>query len=240
MDYKEKCQILDAKILASQQIKPLDLYIRDGIVNLDSWSKQSIRPLFIGKEAYGEGFGGNTWSITSWLDNHSLDVCLNSPRSWQKTAYISYALQNNFTVYDNISYIRQDHRVANALKSIAFINVGKCSGDSRTPWQRLEALYKQNSSALHDQIELYQPNVIIGWSTLFLFERDKNFLSRFTSGSIVKQQLGSVDAWFADGKLFIDAYHPAWFGIKQEKYVDDVVAAIKINLDFIDQSLPKF
>lgn len=239
MTYKEKARAVEEKLKKLQQIEPLNIYVRDGIVNIDSWTRQAIRPLFIGKEAHGDGFGQDSWSITKWLDEDPLDVCISARHSWQKTAYISHGLQNNFMLYDDIPFIRNDARVADALRAIAFINVGKYGAETRTPWSRLDALYQQNRSALHDQIELYQPNVIIGWNTLSFFERDAEFLNRFGTPALPKQALNSVDYWSANGKLFIDAYHPASFQISQEQYVDDIIQAVKLNMNQINTALPR-
>ncbi len=240
MNYKEKVQAIDIKLRSLQKIAPLNVYVKDGIVNIEQWQKQSIRPLFIGKEAHGDGFNQKEWSITSWIDKDPNEVCRSARHSWQKTAYVSHALQHNFIDYDDIPYIRDDKRIAESLRSIAFVNVGKYGAETTTPWRRLDSLYKQNRVALHDQIEFYQPNVIVGWSTLPFFEKDADFSMRFGKNVEAKQQGGSVDCWLSNGRLFIDAYHPASYKITQQKYVDDIVRAVKVNVGSLDQTLPTF
>lgn len=238
MSYEERAQALNSKLRGLQKITPMNVYVRDGIVNMEQWRKQLIRPLFIGKEAHSDGFNQEEWSITGWIGKDPNEVCRAARHSWQKVAYISHALKHSFMGYNDIPYIRDDKRIAEALRTIAFINVGKYGAETMTPGARLSALYKQNRTALHDQIELYQPNVIIGWSTMPLFEKDPDFSARFWNDIGPKQHLGSVDCWRAGGRLFIDAYHPASYQVTHQKYVDDIVGAVKANIESLDQSLP--
>lgn len=235
MDYLEQWQHVERQLRNIQQISPLNGYIRDGIVKLDNWRSQSIRPLFIGKEAYGSG----EWSITEHCMNQGpVEFCRKSPRSWPKTAHISYALQNGLLEYN--AAIRNSVKVSESLRNIAFINVGKHGAAKQTPAQRLAALYKQNRTLLHEQISICQPNIIIGWSTLGLFESDKEFLSRFATGKSAKTVLNGVSSWHANGKLFISATHPSYFKIPAKQYVNNIIKSVKEQIEHIDQSLPVF
>jgi hypothetical protein len=238
MDYQKQCQELDTKIRSIQKIEPLNCYVKDGIVNIENWRKQTIRPLFIGKEAHGDGDGKSTWSITNWMNEDPIDVCRSARHSWQKTAYIGYALQNGLAYFDDVPTIKNDNSVAEALRHIAFINVGKYGAETSTPWPRLNSMYAQNRSVLHEQIALYQPNVIIGWNTLSLFENDGDFTARFGKDKQTKPSIGGVDCWTSNGKLFISAYHPASFIMTQEAYVDGIVSAVRDHIEDIDLSLP--
>ena len=237
MSYEKQCQELDVKIKRIQQIGSSDCYIQDGIVNIENWRKQQIRPLFIGKEAYYNGENTN-WAIKNWLDDTPEDACRASPRTWQTTAYTSFGLQHGFENYSSIPWPHEDTRVIDALRTIAFINVGKLGGDTTTSWNRLDTLYRQNALILHDQIEFYQPNVIIGWSTLDFFEKDEAFKSRFAKDQIDKMNFGAVDYWLTNGKIFIDAYHPAYLGVTQSNYVDSIIGTVKNNFHEINTKLP--
>ncbi|WP_201987128.1 hypothetical protein [Hymenobacter rubidus] len=238
MDYQKQSQELDARIRSIQKIEPLNCYVRDGIVNIESWRKQNIRPLFIGKEAHGDGDGESTWSITNWLNKYPSDVCRDSPRSWQKTAYTSHGLQNGFMDYDDMPWIRDDSRVAEALRNIAFINIGKYAAETTTPFSRLNKLYTQNKHIIHEQITMYQPNVIVGWGTMGLLESDPDFMTRFASIRSQAIKHNAVNSWISDGKLFISAYHPSYFSISPERYVKSIVETVKNQIDKIDLSLP--
>jgi hypothetical protein len=243
MSYEQQCQQLDEKIKSIQNIPPFDHYTLDGIANIDQWRKQAIRPLFIGKEAHGDAYGKKVWDMRDWLNvNPREDVCAATPSTWPRAAYISFGLQNGMMEYDDIPHLDNDIRVAEALRTVAFINVGKYTAESNTPWRRLNALYQQNRLALHDQISFIQPNVIIGWSTLGYFKTDTEFMSRFASNSSQDTDYGSetncpVTSWYAGGKLFIEAYHPA-SRTSPKEYVDNIIDAVKANIQHIDQSTP--
>jgi len=140
--------------------------------------------------------------------------------------------------FSKIPWIHDDSRIIDALRSIAFINVGKYGAETVTPWQRLHDLYQQNRAILHDQIELFQPNVIIGWNTLDFFERDEDFINRFSIIPRARITQGAVDYWVANGKLFIFAYHPAYLKIKRGNFVNSVLDAVKASLPELNLALP--
>ncbi len=237
MDYQKQCQDLDARIKSIQRIEPMKCYVRDGIVNIEKWRNQTLRPLFIGKEAHGEGFGESSWSITNWIDKYPADVCRDSPRSWQKTAYTSHALQNAFMDYDDMPRIRDDKQVAESLRNIAFINIGKFAADTSTPHSRLQKLYAQNRQIIHEQIGLYKPNVIIGWGTMGLLERDQDFVNLFANERTPTIKHNAVNSWVANGILFISAYHPSYFRISPERYVNSINDVVRKQIDKIDLTL---
>lgn len=238
MHYEKQRQELDNKIRNRQSIADGDCYIADGIVNIDTWRQQKIRPLIIGKEAYDNG-GRADWNYCEWLRNHSNEAFSASRRTWETMAYTSFGLQNNFTEYDKMPWLKDDCRVSTALQATAVINVGKLGGENTTSWARLNELYQQNATLLHDQIEFTQANVIIGWSTLEFFEQDPAFATRFKTKS-EKSTWEAVDYWLSDGRLFIDAYHPAYLGVRQQRYVDSIVATVKKNQQGLNQLLPSW
>ena len=237
MDYQNQCQELDTRIRSTQKIGPEDCYISDGIVDINAWRQQKFRPLFIGKEAYDYA-ERPLWNYTDWLKNSPQEAFSASRRTWGATAYISYALQNGMNAYSKLPRLSEDEQVDNALQTIAFINVGKLGGKNKTSWFRLNSLYQQNAHLLREQIEFYQPNIIIGWSTLDFFEKDEKFRSRFGYDPTKKMTLDRVDYLLADDKLFIDAYHPAYLGVPLDEYVNSIIAAVKKHKNEIDQSLP--
>jgi hypothetical protein len=237
MTYEQKCQELDQRIRSIQMIEPFDCYTQDGIINVERWKNQQIRPLFIGKEGYELGERKES-SVTTWLNDTPEDACRASPRTWQTIAYTSFGLQNAFMPFERMPWIHEDDRIIDSLRTIAFINVGKYGAEKTTSWGRLNGLYQQNSHVLHDQIELFQPNVVIGWNTLDFFERDPNFMSRFSGVPRVRQTQGAVDYWVAEGRLFSFANHPAYLRIKQQNFVDSILDTVRASLPELNQKLP--
>lgn len=243
MTFEQKQQELDQRIRSIQEIEPFDHYTLDGVISIENWRKQEVRPLFIGKEAHGEAYGKPVWSMCEWLsDDPKGDVCAATTHTWPKTAYVSFGLQNGFLDYDSMPWLSEDIRVAESLRSIAFINIGKYTADTKTPWSRLNALYKQNRLMLHDQIELAQPNIIIGWKTLGYFIDDPDFKGRFLQSPTPEVIYGSdtrcpVTVFGSGGRLFVDAYHPGSI-TSFTQYVGNVMEAVKAHSNLINCSLP--
>ena len=163
MRHQEKWTDLNNRLKSAQRIEPLNGFVRDGIVNLEKWHNQKIRPLFIGKEAHpgkkklDTSHKDHGWSMTEHTlskagEKTKLDAALRY--SWTKIAYISYALQNNFQDYDQNHTDRKKLPIIQSLHNIAFINIGKQIGATQTDYKRLGNLYIQNRTFLHEQIEL--------------------------------------------------------------------------------------
>lgn len=236
MTFEQKQQELDQRIRSIQKLEPLECYTQDGIVNVERWQQQEIRPLFVGKERYELGDDEETQAHQELNDTPG-EVCWASPRTWYTTAYVSFGLQNDFVSFNQMPRFQDDDRIVDSLRTIAFINVGKYGGDKTTAWERLNDLYNQNRSVLHEQIALYQPNVIIGWSTLEFFKNDEAFADRLVKENQWTNH-DAVESWVANGKLYIDAYHPVYRGVNRERYVDSIMAAVKAHFGAIDKSLP--
>ncbi|GAA4494724.1 hypothetical protein GCM10023172_05360 [Hymenobacter ginsengisoli] len=107
MTYEQKHRELDQRIRGAQKIAPLDCYITDGIVDVEQWKKQSIRPLFIGKEAYELG-DRMEWSANGELKKDPWEACRASPRTWRTTAYVSYSLQHGLVEYEQLPEIAEN------------------------------------------------------------------------------------------------------------------------------------
>jgi len=80
MTYEQQCQELDKRIRSIQKIAPFECYIQDGIVNIERWRKQEVRPLFIGKEGDEKGDTTET-SANKWLNDTPGNACWASPRT---------------------------------------------------------------------------------------------------------------------------------------------------------------
>jgi hypothetical protein len=238
MSYNDEWAALEAKIRDVQRLVPLSGYVRDGIVNLAYWQQQQIRPLFIGKEAHdgkkkGEEkapAGSRGWSITEGSINaNPVKLCRESRHSWPKTAYVAHALQQGFPAYE--ARKQRERLILEALRTAAFINIGKQVGETQTSHKRLRDMYKQNRLLLHDQIALCQPNVIICWNTLGVFEKDSAFIARFGVDKSPTVIANGVRSWTANGCVFVAAKHPAYFKIPPARYVDSLVSAVRAHIE---------
>jgi hypothetical protein len=204
-----------------------DYPIYDGIVDIDRYLSVSPKILWILKEPYddfdkdGKPCGGS-WSITE-------DVFACAEKSGNKPpfatiAYVTYSVFNNFVKYSEMDYVTEDPRIWEALKNIAYINVNKFPGKKRSDSEIIASYYQKNRELLKNQIDAINPDIVIAGNILYLFYEDFDLTKLdLKSGGPGK----SAEFCQKDGRLFINAYHPSYWGIKPSKYVDDLVAIIK-------------
>ena len=96
-------------------------------------------------------------------------------------------------------------------------------GSSTTPDKILKQGYQDNKGILLRQVELYEPDIVIGGNTVHLFYEDLD---------IPRDKLLSLDnnrnEYYAkENRLYIDAYHPAIRGGTVQTYCNDIIEMAK-------------
>ncbi len=183
--------------------------ITDGIVNLTDYYNSAIKIMWILKEPYGSG----GYSMTEGLNN---DRALGKNKDAQSTfhpiIYSTYGILNDFLKYNNNFKIRDQSCMSLILRQIAFVNVQKIPGKTRTPNANLKRYYRTNKEIVLQQIKVYRPDIIIGGKTLHLFKTDLKNLRELEFGHFAM-----------DNQLFINAFHPAQTKITREEYVNKII-----------------
>jgi hypothetical protein len=138
--------------------------------------------------------------------------------TWHPIIYVCIGLLANLSNYDSMDYIRDNPNMVKILKSIAVINVKKLPGLTRTQsFNPIAEAYTKNKAILLKQIRAYDPDILIGASTMPLFyddlEIDRKKIAKY----------GSVNYVTKDAKIYIDAYHPAQTTITRSQYVNDII-----------------
>lgn len=206
--------------------------IPDGIVDIQKYIDSKVKILWILKEPYddvvdGKPYGGGWHYIHDMLNpknpEQSLYKKLNPSKStFHPIAYVSYSILNDFKLWSEMDYIRDDQTIIDAIYSIAIINVKKLPGFSVTSdYSTIIEAYYQNREILHRQIDIYNPDVVIGGNTMNLFFKD---LGIFESDI---QHSFPVNFAEKNNRIFIDAYHPAQKHIKRELYINSIVTVVK-------------
>jgi hypothetical protein len=199
--------------------------ITDGVVDIDRYLSSSPRMLWILKEPWealkdGEGSGG--WSLTQNLIPELIsERKIGGIPTYRKMAYVTYSVLNNFATYSDIPYATVDPRVGESLKSIAYINVKKFPGKTTSSAANIASYYRRNREVLKKQIATINPEIVITGNIIHLFYDD------FSLRAQDLQSEGSVDFWCQGGRLYVNAYHPGYWGCKEQTYVDDLVAVIR-------------
>lgn len=222
-DQKIKSQIVK---LATEDKEP----IGDGIINYEQYLKSNLKILWLLKEPYDtENDGKGGWSMADLLGEADVyekffnQKKTRSKKTWYPIIYTSFGILNNYKCYDDIEFIDKDPTMVSVLKQIAFININKLASTSTTNMNKLRKLFQRNSEILKRQIDLYNPDIIIGCKTLDIYFN----LLELGNAELQKSQAGTK-YYVKNNKLYIDAYHPGQIGITRykdanENYIDDLI-----------------
>lgn len=209
--------------------------ISDGVVDESLYLATTPKMLWILKEPWevdeGEGAGG--WSLTKDAIPRMLkEGSIGDKGTFANMAWVTYSVLNGFQTWQQMPYVSNEPKVGDSLRRIAYINISKLPGQKVSYMPMLQACYERNKTMLLRQIEIIAPDILIGGYTLPLFFNDFGLTrADFTQGS------ETVSICHKNGRLYVDAYHPACrFG--SAKYVDDIVTAIKPFRQHWELALP--
>ena len=194
--------------------------IFDGIVNEKEYNAANKKILWILKEANSTGEEGS-WDMRKHIDerlNTGKGILKGWSGTFKKIVYVTNGLLNNLEWNDNLRHPSSDPNVINELKKMAYINVKKTGGSSRTDSNMLREHYNKNKTLLFEQIKEFKPDILIFGGTFKYFKEDLD-VSQMNN-------YGSCKATNINGQIYIDAYHPQ-YTIKEETYFNDIINAVK-------------
>lgn len=125
--------------------------------------------------------------------------------------------------WQDIHDISQDPNVCKIIRKIAFINVNKLPGGNIAYETQIKNRYDENKELLLDQIKTYDPDIIIGGSTLHYFKEDLHLPEHH------EKLFGARLCYMDSKKLYIDAYHPDVRAstIDEGDYCNAIIQAVK-------------
>lgn len=200
--------------------------IPDGIYSSERYLSASKRILWVLKEPYDEitesGMPcGGGWCIYEAFDNANAW----SNRTWQPMIYASYGILHGKR-YQDMDYISDDPSMVEILKDIAYINISKMPGFTSSNDADIQRFYDLWRPILLEQIQLYQPQIIIFGNTFRYFKHDlvgdevQAFQSLTTGNRGIYQ-----NNYRMKDTILIDAYHPNQKMITRERYVEGIIGA---------------
>jgi hypothetical protein len=204
--------------------------IVDGIVNIDQYLNSKFKILWILKEPHDD-IKENKPSGGGWhfckdflnMDDIYYRTC-KSHATWHPIIYTSYGILNDFLLYSQMSKIRNNKSMTEIVKKIAVINVNKLPGFTRTyDYSNIWHAYNDHKDILLRQIKTYNPDIVIGGSTLQLFFDDLGIRTTLKTSN-------SIDFSVNNSKLYISAYHPAQTKITRDIYINDITSVALIIL----------
>ena len=201
--------------LISSEVEP----IPDGICDAEKYLSTKPRIMWILKEPYddftedGKPYGGG-WSLYEAYDNN--DAWKNP--TWQPMIYTSYGIINKQR-WEEMHWIKDDKSMVNILKQIAYINISKMPAHKISSDSVLYNLYSIWRPILLEQIEIYEPQIIIFGNTFKFFKKD-------LVGDNVEpsKRIDGVVHIYKKGEIMmIDAYHPNQKIIGRDLYVNSII-----------------
>jgi len=192
-------------------------FVSDGVVCPEKWFSQTVRPLFLLKEAHAGQDGGETdWNLIGCLNS----VEESKGRIWSAVAEWQHALEN--TTADSIpffdSWLGDGSKNVNTyrdikcglLKKCAVINVKKSNGQKRSDDSDLMNFIEEDWDLLKKQIEIVDPTIILCGSTFHLLIewQKRNIEKRIFSDNIANFS-DEKGCYLIGGKTVIAYYHPS-------------------------------
>lgn len=194
-------------------------YILDGVADIEKYFKRKPKIAWILKEAWDKDWG--EWDICNEVIIKQDTETISGTPSFKRVAYVSYGIVRNL-LWDDMPWIYQDEDIVDALKSVAWLNISKIAGDSKSPDARIQNAYDNWSDILKEQLDLYDPDIIILGNTY----KWVNELLEIDNVCPVK--IGTVYAYRSrQNKIVIWAFHPSCRK-KDQVYIDDIIQAVNI------------
>jgi hypothetical protein len=202
--------------------------ICDGIINIEKYVKAKFKILWILKEPYdyiedGKPHGGG-WDLKETLNTKKVTELGRSIATLNPIIYTSFGILNDFCSWDHMQSIT-NLEIFETLEYISYINVKKLPGFTQSISKEIANAYTENKEILLKQIDVCEPDIIIGGSTLELFLEDLGIEN-------VKMRIrceGSFPYYIKGKQLFIAAYHPSSVprNTSERNYCNDIIDTVK-------------
>ena len=134
--FQEQIQALNNEFRIACSDFEEEIYpVYDGALNPETYfANQSHKILWLMKEAYEEGEREGDWSLPELYCNKYDLFYRNlikgkSSRTWQPVVYASFGILNNFSLWNDMPYIKNDPDIVKVLDKVAW---GKYSETSIT------------------------------------------------------------------------------------------------------------
>lgn len=143
-----------------------DVFVRDGVVCPEKWFAQERRPLYLLKEAYGEG---NNWNLID--DQLRQTYSIGKSLMWRRISEWTCGLLSTTqtTIHPYHSWRPITNYNNEYLLQTAIVNIKKSGGKSGSDMENVRAYAEFDHELIHRQIEICDPTIIIcGYTASFL------------------------------------------------------------------------
>lgn len=219
-EFLKKVEKIDSKIEKITD-ENNSIAIKDGVVDSNKYINSKYKIAWILKEVNSEEDGGG-WNLREAIRNLKTEKGIR--KGWEKTfapiVYATYGIVNS-KFWEESPHHRDVPEMIDVLQQIVYLNIKKTAGVSVANHDELQSSYQTNKNIFLEQLELYNPDVIICGNTFKYIKDDLNL----TDYQTIKYPNSNLCVYFNDDKIYLDAYHPC-ARIKKQFYVDDIINAV--------------
>jgi len=169
------------------------LFITDGIIDREIWSKSNDGVMFLLKEAYDSKRTEGSWDLPSLIKKRGV-----SGRTFKPMAQWAYGIQKVIQNKEISPYIQNNDQVQKALFSSAIVNLKKSGGRKKSGIKNLEKYVDEDWKLIYEQISGIAPKIIVCGNTWSLIK-----------GKLIHKTKVSDCAFLSNGILYIDYWHPS-------------------------------
>ena len=201
MDNKIKaCKTLDELFELWKNEDGHEFFCKDGFIKQDTFEKQEKKVLFIAKESnVSKGTDKDFFWLQSVVHGDSVPKILS-----RRILIMTNALFGN-----DFDTVKKDRDGYNILEKIAYMNINKRGGGSRSKDSEIEEYAKTYKEYIEKEIEIINPDLIVCGS---------NLVYRIVGGIVERKN---------DRPVLVEVYHPSHYFISDKKYLERFHNALK-------------
>jgi len=121
-------------------------------------------------------------------------------RTWKQASYFMYGMLHQFPPFQEV-ISKPKTELADALRSIAVINVKKTSGKSTADYDQVREHALHQDALWKKQIDIINPDFVVCGGTFDIAHESYAYPTRETTPS-------GMDYFFTDRSIVLDFYHP--------------------------------
>ncbi len=156
------------------------------------------------------------WSLSDFLAENTYSYWW---KTYGKVAQVSYGLINGIVAFNDLPPLND---LKTELRKISVINTNKMrGGKSSSSHKQLKARYQEFKEVLLEQLECLEPDIVIGGNVLASFyAKDLNLGEKVVN-------INGMLVYKKNKKLYLDAYHPAYWPKSRESYYNEIMRAVR-------------
>lgn len=197
-----------------------NVFVNDGILNLNIWNNSEIKIMFLLKESYGK---------FKSIRNNALKVREgNGPNFFRNILYWKYAINKVYnTKYDKLNddnFIGLLERFPewekNSINDIAYFNIKKILGKPSSNYNDIFSFAKKHKSLLKEHIDIINPKFIFTNSTTYNCYLHIYDLKNLTGSKLNRGQKSLPKIYLHQNRIIILFYHPSYRKSYKSLYQD--------------------